>query len=248
MEDLRLSSKLDDDFLKTMHEVSSHASTLNKLEKVRVNLWTKKLCQATLNCVWKRNRNAYSKLLRDMLGEGKLKAPFDRLPPQGDLPQLLTSSVKTARPATSSKPYSPRGGLGSPKSKAGTKSESNFRTTRAPSALSSPKTASTSEIMRLKIEGRILADELNEARLLSKTAQAQLARRDEIIRLQQEHIEQLRQELFSRGNAKQESTIRKLAFEPSEDSDFLSYLDSFHRETAELKLENQALFSANSSF
>lgn len=258
MEDLRLSSKLDDDFLKAMvlfmqRDVKQNTAKLDKLEKVRVNLWTKKLCQATLNCVWKKNRNAYARLMRDMLVEGKLKAPFDRLPPQCDLPQMLSTSLKTLRPVTSFRPFTPKS-FGTPKPKTYTKSEANLRVT---ASLASPRESVRLEVERLRLEGKLLADELNEAKLLSRTAKAQLTvcsmkRRDEIIRLQQEHIEQLRSDLGQHHCERLELTGKKLTFEPSGDSDFFSYLDSFHKETvrliqAELKLETDALFSANSS-
>jgi hypothetical protein len=255
MEDLRLSSKLDEDFLSVMvrspqQEVQHRSSVLSKLEKVRVSMWGKKLCQVTVNAVWKKNRNSYARQLRDMLTLGKLRAPFDRLPPQGHLPQLHSGYVSSTKPVTSSKQYSPRG-IFKPTIST-TKSEAILRRSTAPSALKSPRTSETSEVHKLKAHNKVLTDELKAEQLLTMTIRGQLTvsarqRRDEVIRLQRQQIEGLRRDL---GFHKEFSSAHSDVHEDSSDeqSDFLSYLDNFQKEAvnytqAQLTAETEALLS-----
>ncbi len=42
----------------------------------------------TANVVWKKNRNAFARLLLDQLRAGRLAEPFHQLPPDGPLPTL----------------------------------------------------------------------------------------------------------------------------------------------------------------
>jgi len=42
----------------------------------------------TANVVWKKNRNAFARLLLDQLRAGRLAEPFHQMPPDGPLPTL----------------------------------------------------------------------------------------------------------------------------------------------------------------
>lgn len=61
---------------------------MNKHYKIRVEAWTKKLCQVTTNEVWKKNRNLYARILLNQVHKGNLSEPFDKRPPEGPLPKL----------------------------------------------------------------------------------------------------------------------------------------------------------------
>lgn len=198
---------------------------LNKLEKVRVNMWAKKLCQVTVNSVWKRNRNSYARTLLEMLELGKLQTPFDRLPQQGHLPIIQTTQTTFKRPSTSMKPTSPKGTFKPMISKL--LSEPNLRRTQTP--VSTPKSSIMLEAIQLKAQNELISEELKEARLTTLLIKTQLAvkttqRRDEIIKQQREVIEELREELgFNRDTSTHHA-------EHPEESEFIEYLDSFQKE------------------
>ena len=53
---------------------------MSKQEKIRVEQWSRKLCQVTKNTQWKRNRNLYAMWLLDMLLNKNLVKPFTKVP------------------------------------------------------------------------------------------------------------------------------------------------------------------------
>lgn len=83
-----LINKLDEQFIKIMLEIEKHYVTYNKHEKIRIEQWSKKLCQVTINNLWKQNRNLYALLLLDAIMKGNLQEPFNKIPPEGSLPTL----------------------------------------------------------------------------------------------------------------------------------------------------------------
>lgn len=102
--DVQTSNKLDEEFVKFMvrsSQTSIEDSYIDfgKHEKIRIEQWvrttkSKKLCQATVNPVWKKNRNAYARLLLGMVHSKTLSDPFTKVPPSGPLPQLPRTGVK----------------------------------------------------------------------------------------------------------------------------------------------------------
>ena len=80
--------QLDQDFVDLMLEVENLYNEMNKHEKIRVEQWSKKLCQVTSNLTWKKNRNKYANCLLEMVKLGSLQEPFTKLPPDGPLPQF----------------------------------------------------------------------------------------------------------------------------------------------------------------
>lgn len=81
-------SKLDEQFIKIMLEIEKNYVTFSKHEKIRIEQWSKKLCQVTINNLWKQNRNLYALLLLDAIMKGTLPEPFNKIPPEGSLPSL----------------------------------------------------------------------------------------------------------------------------------------------------------------
>ena len=80
-------AKLDEEFVKMMLEVEARFEEFSKHDRVRIELWTKKLCQVTSNILWKQNRNLYAMLLIKGLQRGSFIDPFNRMPPT-ELPTL----------------------------------------------------------------------------------------------------------------------------------------------------------------
>ena len=54
---------LDQEFIDSMLEIEKKYINFKKHDKIRIEQWTKKLCQVTTNIIWKKNRNLYAKLL-----------------------------------------------------------------------------------------------------------------------------------------------------------------------------------------
>jgi hypothetical protein len=88
-----LNAKLDEEFIKVMYDIEKNYADLTKHEKIRVEQWTKKLCQITTNVTWKQNRNLYARLLHHMVLQKRLDEPFAKMPPEGPLPTLNKAVV-----------------------------------------------------------------------------------------------------------------------------------------------------------
>lgn len=54
---------MDEEFIKIMLKIEETYQLMSKHHKIRVEAWTKKLCQVTTNEVWKKNRNLYARIL-----------------------------------------------------------------------------------------------------------------------------------------------------------------------------------------
>lgn len=89
---------LDRKFYTMMLEIDKRYQTDNKLqkhEKIRIEQWSRKLCQVTKNTSWKRNRNLHAMWLLDMILNKKLEKPFNKVPPDSNnLDMLQTTEVK----------------------------------------------------------------------------------------------------------------------------------------------------------
>ena len=81
-------SKLDEEFVRIMTEIDKRYSEFSKHDRIKVEQWSKKLCQVSVNTIWKQNRNLYALLLLDSVIEGSLKDPFNKFPPENYLPSL----------------------------------------------------------------------------------------------------------------------------------------------------------------
>lgn len=80
---------LDEIFIETMLKIENSYFYLSKHEKIRIELWTKKLSLTTINPIWKQIRNDYATILLKMVLKGNLNEPFNKGPPEGPLPNLL---------------------------------------------------------------------------------------------------------------------------------------------------------------
>ena len=78
-----------------MLEVEERYKNFGRHEKIRIEQWSKKLCQVTTNTAWKRNRNLYAMLLTDSVLNGKLIKPFTLVPPDSHLPVLNKAEVNS---------------------------------------------------------------------------------------------------------------------------------------------------------
>ena len=86
-------TKEDQEFVVYMLEIENRYTSLKKHERIRIEQWSRKLCQATTNLVWKKNRNRYAILLLDQVLNNKLEAPFISIPPEGGLKGLQQHEV-----------------------------------------------------------------------------------------------------------------------------------------------------------
>jgi hypothetical protein len=96
-------------------ELEGLVLTLDKGVRVRVRAWLRKLYETTSNRVWKRNRNAYARLLLDQLRSGILMEPFSTMPGDGAGLPTLPAHLKCAtmspmRPRSPTTPRRERGG------------------------------------------------------------------------------------------------------------------------------------------
>lgn len=80
-------SRCDEEFVKIMLEIESNYTEFKRHDKVRIEQWTKALCQVTTNLIWKQNRNLYAKLLLQAVHHRELFDPFNKSPPES-LPTL----------------------------------------------------------------------------------------------------------------------------------------------------------------
>lgn len=79
---------IDEEFIKYMLEIEQKYVHFKKHDKIRIEQWTKKLCQVTSNPIWKKNRNLYAKLLLQNVLSRSLNDPFNKGPPEGPLAKL----------------------------------------------------------------------------------------------------------------------------------------------------------------
>ena len=72
-------------FSSVLHEIERYYMDFSKANRIRVEKWAEKLALTGHNLTWKRQRNAYAKLLLHMILNRDLSAPFSSLPPEGSL-------------------------------------------------------------------------------------------------------------------------------------------------------------------
>ena len=69
--------------------------TLDKYSKLRIDSWCRKISQVINNHEWKKNRNLHAICLLDMLINKRIEEPYNRLPPEGPLPILSKTLIKS---------------------------------------------------------------------------------------------------------------------------------------------------------
>mmetsp|Transcript_23755 Transcript_23755/g.39751 ORF Transcript_23755/g.39751 Transcript_23755/m.39751 type:complete len:578 (+) Transcript_23755:137-1870(+) len=102
--------KADTEFEETIQEIHAlSGQLLSRVLQVRVQQWVTKLSIPTPIHAWKRNRNLHARLLLEMVSRGKLEAPFDKLPPCGELrtipSHLLSSYMLSVSPRSADSSY-----------------------------------------------------------------------------------------------------------------------------------------------
>ena len=80
--------KEDKEFVVYMLEIDKRYSNFRKPQQIKIEQWSKKLCQAAPNIPWKLNRNRYALLLLDQILNNELKPPFSSIPPYQELPMI----------------------------------------------------------------------------------------------------------------------------------------------------------------
>ena len=76
---------MDRAFLKYLTEIERAYLVLPKALRIRVENWVEKLTATGTNPIWKRHRNAYCRLLLNMVLARNLEEPFHTNPPDGPL-------------------------------------------------------------------------------------------------------------------------------------------------------------------
>lgn len=100
--------------------------------KIRVKQWLDKLCEPMSSVEWRRNRNAYARLLLKQLQDGELSEPFTKVPDLGPLQTLPTYLlVRAPRSPTFKVVSSPR-----------RRQQSGFSSAKVSSATSRPRVSS----------------------------------------------------------------------------------------------------------
>lgn len=79
---------MDRAFLKYLTEIEKAYLVLPKALRIRVEAWVEKLASTGSNNVWKKHRNAYARLLLNMVFNRCLEDPFHVKPPDGPLPSF----------------------------------------------------------------------------------------------------------------------------------------------------------------
>ncbi len=77
---------MDSTFVKYIEEIEKLYIHLPKSQRVRIEKWVEKLVSIGSNVVWRKHRNAYTKLLLNMVISKNISEPFNSLPPEGPLP------------------------------------------------------------------------------------------------------------------------------------------------------------------
>lgn len=84
-----IDKELDGDFIKATIMIQNNIGDYSKQDQLRVEKWVSKLARMTAHVEWKKNRNVYiDMLMQNVIEKKPLQSPFDKLPPQGNLPQL----------------------------------------------------------------------------------------------------------------------------------------------------------------
>ena len=77
-------------FSKSVHAIQKYHRSLPKQIRIRVQRWVEKLVASGGNPTYVRHRDAYTKLLLNMVLSRKLDEPFVRMPPDGNFLRFLT--------------------------------------------------------------------------------------------------------------------------------------------------------------
>ncbi len=85
-------------FSRSVHAIEKYHRLLPKQSRIRVQRWVEKLVASGGNHAYVRHRDAYTKLLLNMVLTRKLDEPFAHMPPDGQLPPFPTHLKVLLRP------------------------------------------------------------------------------------------------------------------------------------------------------
>ena len=85
-------------FARAIFAIEKHHRVLPKQLRIRVRRWVEKLVSSGGNTAYVRHRDAYTKLLLNMILVRKLDEPFNKLPPESSLPPFPTHLKVLLRP------------------------------------------------------------------------------------------------------------------------------------------------------
>ncbi|CAD8202853.1 unnamed protein product [Paramecium octaurelia] len=210
---------MDEEFIKVMLSIEEAYQNLNKHQKIRVEAWTKKLCQVTTNEVWKKNRNLYARILLNQVSKGTLSEPFDKRPPEGPLPKLnrylvLSDQKENARPQISKK-------------------DTPYFEQQQPQQQSAECPNLQEKMLKLLIDCRqYLERRTDQEAILLKEQQDQFFAY--LQELNQPYILEQIDEKTEESEDQQKDTMQ-----------FLQYLDNFEKKTEKLRVETEKLLRGN---
>lgn len=88
-----IDKELDEELIRvTLFIQSVYERRFGRHEQLRIEKWITKLAKISYNHDWKRRRNEYVCSLAEQVDRGYLTTPFDRNPPDGNLPPLPSTS------------------------------------------------------------------------------------------------------------------------------------------------------------
>ena len=85
----------DKEYISLITDIENLSHSLDKYARLRVESWCRKFSQVTNNKEWKKNRNLHAISLLDMLINNRFEEPYNKFPPDGPLPILSKSLVKS---------------------------------------------------------------------------------------------------------------------------------------------------------
>ena len=104
----RLGEKVDEEFVALMTEINARYQGFSKHQRIRVEQWSRKLCQVTSNLQWKKTRNHYAVSLLDQILNERLDKPFHVAPADGPLPSLSMYAIVGPSPSPQKAGLSPK--------------------------------------------------------------------------------------------------------------------------------------------
>lgn len=87
--------ELDEEFIRITILIQKAYAELDKHTQIKVEKWIEKLAKITSNYKWKQNRNLYIKLLMSAIAKKDYSEPFNKFPPEENLPILNVYEVKS---------------------------------------------------------------------------------------------------------------------------------------------------------
>lgn len=85
-------------FSKAIHAIEKFHRALPKSLRIRIQRWVEKLVSSGGNLAYVRHRDAYTKLMLNMILKRKLEEPFHKMPPDGQLPPFPTHMKVLLKP------------------------------------------------------------------------------------------------------------------------------------------------------